>query len=89
VADFVAGISRLKGVRAHAGMKPLESSGGATHDLPANAPTFKPDDNLSELITAAIDYEGPLRVAGDDGQTIGTIDRADILKTVIEGTETS
>ena len=87
VAEFVAGISRLKVVRAHAVMEPIGANAAAA--LPTNAPSFKADDNLSDLITAAIDYEGVLKVVDDGGDTIGTINRSDLLKTVIEGTETS
>ena len=87
VADFVAGISRLKVVRAHAVMEAVSASGAL--DLPGDAPTFRGDDNLSDLITAAIDYEGPLRVVNENNETIGKIGRANLLKTVIEGTETS
>jgi len=87
VADFVAGISRLKVVRAHAVMDAVSPSSAT--DLPEDAPTFRADDNLSELITAAIDHEGPLRVINESGETIGKIGRANLLKTVIEGTETS
>ena len=87
VAEFVAGISRLKVVRAHAVMEPIGAEAATV--LPDNAPSFKVDDNLSDLITAAIDYEGVLRVVDDGGNTIGTINRSDLLKTVIEGTETS
>lgn len=87
VADFVAGISRLKVVRAHAVMEAVSASSAL--DLPDDAPTFRGDDNLSDLITAAIDYEGPLRVVNENNETIGKIGRANLLKTVIEGTETS
>ena len=87
VADFVAGISRLKVVRAHAVMEAVSASSAL--DLPDDAPTFRGDDNLSDLITAAIDYEGPLRVVNENDETIGKIGRANLLKTVIEGTETS
>jgi len=87
VSEFVAGISRLKVVRAHAVMRPWNANAGVT--LNEDAPTFSGDDNLSELITAAIGYEGNLRVTDGTGKTIGSIDRASLLKTVIEGTETS
>ena len=87
VSEFVAGISRLKVVRAHAVMQPLNE--GDASPLRDDAPSFAPDDNLSDLITAAIDYEGALRVVDDSGKTVGSIDRANLLKTVIEGTETS
>lgn len=87
VSDFVAGISRLKVVRAHAIMKP--SGDDSASLIKSDAPTFSENDNLSELITAAIAYDGNLRVVNGDGQTIGLIDRPSLLKTVIEGTETS
>lgn len=87
VADFVAGISRLKVVRAHAIMEPLLQ--GSQTSLPEAAPTFGPEDNLSDLITASIEYDGKLRVVDETGSTIGSISRSNILKTVIEGTETS
>ncbi|NND92629.1 MAG: glycine betaine/L-proline ABC transporter ATP-binding protein [Granulosicoccus sp.] len=87
VSDFVAGISRLKVVRAHAVMQPVDI--GSSTAIADDAPTFSPEANLSELITAAINFDGPMRVADADGQTVGLIDRATLLRTVIEGTETS
>jgi len=87
VSDFVAGISRLKVVKAHAVMQPWNASSAVK--LSDDAPTFSVGDNLSSLITAAIDYDGNLRVVDETGQTTGYIDRASLLKTVIEGTETS
>ena len=87
VSEFVAGISRLKVVRAHAVMQPWDSN--SERQVAADAPTFSGDDNLSDLITAAIHYEGALRVVDEAGQNVGIIDRKNLLKTVIEGTETS
>jgi len=87
VAEFVAGISRLKVVRAHAVMTPWNSDSASP--IADDAPVFRESDNLSELITASIHYEGLMRVVNSDGQTLGTIDRPSLLKTVIEGTETS
>lgn len=87
VSEFVAGISRLKVVRAHAVMQTVED--GAETMLRDDAPSFAPDDNLSVLITAAIDYEGALRVVDASGKTVGCINRTNLLRTVIEGTETS
>ena len=81
VADFVAGISRLKVVRAHAVMQPLE---GRT--APSDAPRVNEAAPLSELINMAIDTETPL-VVEDGGVDIGIIGRADLLRTVVEGTE--
>jgi len=89
VADFVAGISRLKVVRAHAVMRPIDSDTQTAADLSPHTPSFKPDDNLSTLITAAIAHDGPLSIVDETGKALGFVDRADLLKTVIEGTETS
>ena len=89
VADFVAGISRLKVVRAHAVMQDIaafESAGGA---LDAAAKTFPEDADLSQMIEHAIADERPFAVVDASGNRIGVINRADLLRTVIEGTETS
>lgn len=87
VADFVAGISRLKVVHAHAVMQPIEkvaSAGG----LPADAPRVSKDETLSTLINLAIDDEHPI-IVQEGGNDVGVITRADLLRTVIEGTEVS
>ena len=89
VADFVAGISRLKVVRAHAVMQSLDAFESRHGALADDAPRFGEDDNLSVLIGAAIDDDTPLAIHAADGSRVGVITRADLLKTVIEGTETS
>ncbi|MEM8776109.1 MAG: glycine betaine/L-proline ABC transporter ATP-binding protein [Pseudomonadota bacterium] len=89
VADFVAGISRLKVVKAHAVMKPVAEHEAAHGKLPADAPEFDEDVNLSILIDAAIKSETPLAVLDAGKKRIGVITRADLLTTIIEGTETS
>ena len=89
VADFVAGISRLKVVRAHAVMKPLAEYESGNPPLPEDAPEFDEDVNLSVLIDAAIKSDGPLAIVDGENKRIGAITRADLLKTVVEGTETS
>ena len=89
VADFVAGISRLKVVRAHAVMKPLAEYESDNPPLPEDAPEFDEDVNLSVLIDAAIKSDGPLAIVDGENKRIGAITRADLLKTVVEGTETS
>ena len=89
VADFVAGISRLKVVRAHAVMKPLAEYERDNPPLPSDAPEFDEDVNLSVLIDAAIKSDGPLAIVDGGKKRIGAITRADLLRTVVEGTETS
>ena len=88
VADFVAGISRLKVVRAHAVMRPVAEHVAAHGPLPADTPRVNEDETLSALIQLAIDSDAPILVQ-DGGADAGVITRADILRTVIEGTEVS
>jgi glycine betaine/proline transport system ATP-binding protein len=88
VADFVAGISRLKVVHAHAVMQPIDAYLIAHGPLSANAPRVNEAETLSTLINLAIENENAILVE-DTGTDVGVITRADILRTVIEGTEMS
>ena len=88
VSDFVAGISRLKIVKAHAIMKPLQSYLASHGEIADDAPSVNEDASLSELIQLAIDNDAPI-VVQDNGSRVGVINRADILQTIIEGAETS
>ena len=88
VADFVAGISRLKIVRAHAVMQPLEKYVAKVGQPSDDAPRVNENESLSTLIQLAIDDDAPIVVL-DDGVEVGVITRPDILQTVIEGAETS
>ncbi len=88
VADFVAGISRLKVVRAHAVMQPLarfKKQGGRITD---SLPRINENEPLSTIIQKAIDDDAPI-IVEEDGKDVGVITRADVLRTVIEGTEVS
>lgn len=88
VADFVAGISRLKVVHAHAVMQPLEAYISKSGPIPADLVHVDRDDTLSKLINLAIDDDKPILVEAD-GKGVGIITRSDLLRTVIEGTEMS
>ncbi|WP_299690796.1 betaine/proline/choline family ABC transporter ATP-binding protein [uncultured Tateyamaria sp.] len=88
VADFVAGISRLKVVHAHAVMRPIETHIAMHGGLPAEAKRVNETETLSTLITLAIDDAHPI-IVQINGQDTGVITRADLLRTVIEGTEMS
>jgi glycine betaine/proline transport system ATP-binding protein len=88
VADFVAGISRLKIVRAHAVMQPMEKYVANVGQPPDSAPRVNEDESLNRLIQLAIDDDAPIVVC-DAGAEVGVITRPDILQTVIEGAETS
>lgn len=88
VADFVAGISRLKVVKAHAVMRALAAFEQENGPLPRDARRVTEDENLSTLITLAIDDDTPI-VITENGRDVGAVTRQDILRTVIEGTEVS
>ncbi len=88
VADFVAGISRLKVVHAHAVMQPIAAFVAARGPIGADTPRVEESETLSNLITLAIDDDSPIVVEAD-GADVGVITRADLLRTVIEGTEVS
>ena len=88
VAEFVAGISRLKVVRAHAVMQPLKEYIATEGALSDDAPRVQENETLSTLIQQAIDAELPI-VVQDNGEDVGVVTRRDILRIVIEGTEVS
>lgn len=88
VADFVAGISRLKVVHAHAVMQPLDAHIAANGPIPADAPRVNEAENLSNLINLAIADDHPILVE-NGGVDVGVITRPDLLRTVVEGTEMS
>ena len=88
VADFVAGISKLKVVKAHAVMRPLSDFGDDENLLNNDSPSIAHDAPLSLVIPMAINMDMPIRVM-DGSDLIGFITRREILQTVIEGTEIS
>ncbi len=88
VADFVAGISRLKVVRAHAVMEPLDQYVSAHGPVPPDLPRVNENEALSTLIQMAIDSDSAILVEDQDTD-VGVITRAGILRTVIEGTDVS
>ena len=88
VADFVAGISRLKVVHAKAVMQPIDDFIAKRGTIPTDAPRVNDAETLSNLINLAIDDDNPILV--EDGRAdVGVITRSDLLRTVIEGTEMS
>lgn len=88
VADFVAGISRLKVVRAHAVMQEIAAYEAEHGPVASDAPRVDEGETLSTLINMAIDT-GEAILVEESGSVVGAITRADILRTVIEGTEVS
>ena len=86
VSDFVAGISRLKIVRAHAVMQPISQYQAANGLFPEDAPRVQEDESLSQLIRLAIDVDMPI-IVHNNGEDVGVVTRRDILQVVVEGTE--
>jgi len=87
VAEFVAGISRLKVVKAHAVMRSLTAYEAEHGSLPDAAPEFHESTELARLIDAAVESELPLAIVDDESCRIGVATRADLLRTVSEGSE--
>ena len=81
VADFVAGISKLKLVYAHTVMQPVEryrSRAGALATL-EGCPTAGPEDDLDTLVGLAVDQDRPI-VIMDDSTPVGVVTKDDLLR---------
>ena len=79
VADFVAGISRLKLVYAHTVMQPIDAwraHGGG--DL-EGAPVAPPDVDLDHLVNLACDTDQPTVIAAD-GRMVGVVTKKALLR---------
>lgn len=88
VAEFVAGISRLKVVRAKAIMQTVASYEKAHGQVEAGGGAVDEDENLTNIIRVAMQSDAPVTVKRG-GKTVGVITAKRVLQTVIEGTETS
>lgn len=87
VAEFVAGISRLKIVKARAVMQPItlfEKQHGA---LSSDALSFDEHTSLGTLINASLQSEHALAIIDSNNTLQGAITRSDLLKIVAEGNE--
>ena len=87
VADFVAGISRLKVVRAHAVMRPLDKFENEHGALGSDCPQYDENVSLVELIGKAVKQNKPLVICDRSGKRKGVVTRKDLLRSIIEGTE--
>lgn len=87
VADFVAGISRLKVVRAHALMQPIDSCHRNSDTAHSSSVQCQLDDDLSALIKLSISTDSPLVVVDSAGTPVGVIGQAALLQAVIEGAD--
>ena len=85
VADFVAGISRLKFVTASAVMQPADAWRAANGGLPEDAPLVLADDRLDSLIRRSLTCSGVMRVSDNQGGVSGVIDQRMILRAMAAG----
>lgn len=88
VTDFVAGISRLKVVRAKSLMQPMAEAEAQYGPLSGDMPKVDEEENLTRIIRLMIEVERPILVQ-QGGSTVGVITPRNVFRTVIEGTETS
>lgn len=81
VADFVAGISKLKLVYAHTVMQPFEKfcqqQGKAL--TVSDCPTAGPEDDLDTLVGLAVDQNNPVVIVSDS-RPIGVVTKDDLLR---------
>jgi len=88
VTDFVAGISRLKVVRAKSIMQPMDDATAQYGPLSADLPKVDEEENLTQIIRLMIEAERPILVQKGN-TTVGAITPRAVVRTVIERTETS
>lgn len=88
VTDFVAGISRLKVVKAKTLMQSQKEVERLSGPVSGDLPHVSENENLTEIIKKMMVSGGPVLVK-DKGRVKGVITSARVLQTVIEGAETS
>lgn len=81
VADFVAGISKLNMIFAHAVMKPVAEFEAKNGPIPEGAGTAHPDMDLNDLISICTEGAGVVRVK-ENGQDLGVIDQTELLRAI-------
>ncbi|MEM7721363.1 MAG: betaine/proline/choline family ABC transporter ATP-binding protein [Pseudomonadota bacterium] len=79
VREFVQGISRLKLVKAHTIMEPINGSG-----VPDGAPRVDGDRDLDSLIDISVQSDGPL-VVEEGGVPVGVISKTVLLRGIQGG----
>lgn len=83
VADFVAGISRLKLVHAASLMRALPDGEEQRAALLAGAPRVDGGLDLDALIEMSVMHAGALVVTGADAEPLGCIERVDLLRAML------
>ena len=84
VKEFVKGISRLKVVKAHSIMMPIENYKNLNQSIPKNSYKILEDDNLNKIIETAINQDEDITVYDESNNLVGIIDKKNLLKNVVE-----
>ena len=79
VREFVQGISRLKLVKAHTIMEPINGSG-----VPEDALRVSGESDLDVLIDVSVETDGPL-VVEENGVPVGVITKTVLLRGIQGG----
>lgn len=85
VRDFVAGISRLKILRASSLMQPVDVWCAVHGPLPSMSKRVAADTRLDALLEVASRVDTPLVVTNQDKTPIGVMTHSSLLKAVLEG----
>ena len=87
VADFVAGISRLKFVHADSLMRPIDQHVAAHGPIPEDAPRASVDMDLNGLIDLCLQHDSPILIYDEGKSDVGVVNRVDILEGIRGGGE--
>ncbi len=81
VADFVAGISKLKLVYAHTVMESINTFEGNDRKLPplSDCPHAGPEDDLDTLVGLSVDQDNPIVIISD-GNPVGVVTKDALLR---------
>ena len=85
VEEFVSGISRFKLIRAHAIMVDVKRYEDEKGPLPKEIITFSESEKLEIILSTAADSDVPIGITNSSLEIVGIIDRAILLKEIIEG----
>ncbi|MEO0567083.1 MAG: betaine/proline/choline family ABC transporter ATP-binding protein [Pseudomonadota bacterium] len=83
VSDFVAGISKLHMIFAHAIMTPVEEYNAMNGPIPDDPHEAHPDMALGDLMDLSVEGHGVV-VVKFEGEIIGVINRAGLIKAIQE-----
>ena len=89
VAEFVAGITRLKIIFANTVMRPVAHYIRDNGAIPSDAKRMDVNTSLSDLVQESIRRDSPIVILDHNRAEVGVITRKELLSTVLEHTEMS